>query len=156
MPRRELIDRFLAQEHLAVVGVSRNGKEFANAVYRQLRDDGRGRTLYPVNANADGADIEGVPSYTSLAEVPDPVDGVLVMVPAEASAQVVRDAAERGIPRVWLHKGGGPGAVSDEAIAAAREADMELVDGACPMMFDEPVRGVHRLHRFFAGRRIAA
>ncbi|MCD9624864.1 CoA-binding protein [Rhabdothermincola salaria] len=156
MPSRALIDSFLDQQHLAVVGVSRNPKDFANTVYRHLRDDGRGRTLYAVNAAADGAELEGRPSYRSLSEVPDPVDGVLVMVPAAAAAGVVRDAVDRGVPRVWLHKGGGPGAVSDEAVAVARDAGVELIDGACPMMFDEPVHGIHRFHRFLAGRRVAA
>jgi hypothetical protein len=46
-------------------------------------------------------------------------------------------------------------AVSDEAVARCREAGVEVVAGACPFMFDEPVRGVHRLHRFISGRRIA-
>ena len=156
MPSRTLIDSFLDQENVAVVGVSRNPKDFANAVYRHLRDDGRGRTLYAVNRAADGAELEGRPSYRSLSDVPDPLDGVLVMVPAAAAAEVVRDAVARGVPRVWLHKGGGPGAVSDEAVAVAREAGVELVDGACPMMFGEPVRGIHRFHRFLAGRHIAA
>jgi hypothetical protein len=51
--------------------------------------------------------------------------------------------------------GAGRGAVSDEAVARCREAGVEVVAGACPFMFDEPVRGVHRLHRFISGRRIA-
>lgn len=156
MPSLRLIHEFLDQPRIAVVGVSRNDKEFANSVFRHLRDDGRDRTVVPVNANADGAPLEGVPSYRSLRDVPGPLDGVIVMVPAAAAADVVRDAVAAGVPRVWLHKGGGPGAVSDEAVAVAREAGVDLVDGACPFMFDEPVHGVHRFHRFFAGRRIAA
>ena len=156
MPSRQLIDDFLAQDHVAVVGVSRNPKHFANSVYRRLRDDGRGRTLHPVNAAADGAEVEGTPSFRSLADVPDPLDGVLVMVPAEAAADIVRDAVARGVPRVWLHKGAGPGSVTPEAIAVARQAGLDLVDGACPLMFDEPVTGIHRLHQFFVRGRLAA
>src|SRR4051794_20844900 len=106
MPSKEVVGRFLAQEHIAFVGVSRNPKQFANAVYRALRDDGR--TLYPVNGAADGQPLEGDPSYAKLADVPDPVDGVIVMVPADQAADVVRDAIARGIPRVWLQKGFGP------------------------------------------------
>ena len=85
MPSRAIIDRFLDLRHVAVVGVSRNDKEFANGVFRHLRDHGRGRVLYPVNAAADGAHIEGVAELDpSVADVPDPLDGVLVMVPAES------------------------------------------------------------------------
>lgn len=154
MPERKIIDDFLAQQHLAVVGVSRDSKQFANSVYRRLRDGGR--VLYPVNPSANGAPLEGDGSYRSLADVPDPVDGVLVMVPAALAAEVVQQAVARGIPRVWLHRGAGAGAVSAEAVKLCRDNGIAVVDGACPFMFDEPVRGVHKLHRLFSGRRIAA
>jgi predicted CoA-binding protein len=154
MPSRALIDDFLAQDHLAFVGVSRNPKDFANAVYRQLRDGGR--TMYPVNASCHEPELEGDRCYPSLAEVPDPVAGVIVMVPATAAAAVARDAIDRGIPRVWLHRGVGRGSVSDDAVALCREHDVSVVDGACPLMFAEPVAAFHRVHRFFAKRRIAA
>jgi len=112
--------------------------------------------LYPVNAAAAGGPLEGDASYECLSSVPDPIDGVIVMVPAESAADVVRQAVERGIPRVWLHRGAGKGSVSPEAIELCRANGVAVVDGACPLMFDEPVRGVHCIHRLFTGRRIAA
>lgn len=154
MPERKTIEDFLAQDHLAFVGVSRDPKQFANAVYRRLRDGGR--VLYPVNAAAGGMPLEGDKSYDRLGDVPDPVDGVIVMVAAEAATAVVQDAIDRGIPRVWLHRGAGTGAVSPHAVQRCRDNAVAVVDGACPLMFEEPVRGVHRVHRFLAARRIAA
>ena len=119
MPDRRSIDDFLAQRHLAVVGVSRDPKQFANGVYRRLRAGGRVR--YPVNAAERGRGLwQGDPSYARLADVPDPVDGVLVMVPAEAAVGVVRDAIDRGIPRVWLHRGVGKGSASSDAVETCR------------------------------------
>lgn len=154
MPERKIIDEFLAQRHLAVVGVSRDSKQFANSVYRRLRRGGR--VLYPVNPAANGEPLEGDESYRSLADVPDPVDGVLIMVPAANAAGVVQLAVERGIARVWLHRGIGTGAVSAEAVELCRDNGIAVVDGACPLMFEEPVRGVHRVHRILSGHRIAA
>jgi predicted CoA-binding protein len=154
MPERKMIEDFLAQRHLAFVGVSRDTKQFANTVYRRLRADGR--ILYPVNPAAGGNPIEGDRSYGQLSDVPDPVDGVVVMVPAEAAAAVVRQAVQRGIPRVWLHRGVGRGSVTEEAVQVCRDSGTAVVDGACPFMFDEPVRGIHRIHRLMASRRIAA
>lgn len=154
MPDRASIEEFLAQRHLAFVGVSRDEKQFANAVYRRMRQGGR--VLYPVNAMAAHAPIEGDASYLTLGAVPDPVDGVVVMVPAEKAADVVRQAIARGIPRVWLHRGVGRGSVTEEAVRLCRDAGVEVVDGACPLMFEEPVRGVHALHRLFARRKLAA
>ncbi len=153
MPSRSVIQEFLDQRHVAVVGVSRDTKQFANAVYRHLRAGGR--TLYPVNAAAPD-ELEGDRAYQRLADVPDPVDGVVVMVPASTAADVVREAIARGVPRVWLHRGAGSGAVSDEAVELCRQHAVAVVDGACPMMFAEPVGAVHRVHRFFLRRKLAA
>lgn len=154
MPERKTIDDFLAQRHLAFVGMSRETRQFSNEVYRTSRDGNR--VMYPVNSAADGAPIEGDKSYTSLADVPDPVDGVVVMVPSAAAAGVVIDASDRGIPRVWLHRGSGHGSASPEAVQLCRDRGIAVVDGACPLMFEPPVRGIHWLHGVIAKRRIAA
>ena len=154
MANRKTVEDFLAQRYFAFVGVSRDNKQFANAVYRTLRENGR--TFYPVNVAADGQPIEGDPSYRTVGEVPDPVDGIMVMVPASETANVVREAIERGITRVWLHKSADQRSVSDEAVALCREAGVAVVDGACPLMFEEPVLGIHRLCRWLVGQRIAA
>jgi len=154
MPTRATIEDFLGQKHLAFVGVSRDSKAFANAVYRHLRDGGR--TLYPVNAASDATTIEEDACYRRLADVPDPVDGVVVMVPHEAETEVVRLALQRGIPRVWIHRASVKSPVSEEIRSLCRDSGVDLVDGACPFMWAEPVRGVHRIHRGLSHRRFAA
>jgi predicted CoA-binding protein len=83
-----------------------------------------------------------------LASVPGNVDGVVVMVGPARSAEVVRACAARGVERVWLFRGlGGPGAVSDDAVRLCSDHRIDVVIGACPLMFLEPVGWVHRLHR---------
>ena len=139
-----VIDDFLKQKRLAVVGVSRNPKEFSNGVFRKLKASGY--EVLPVNRNA--SEVEGEPCYASVRDLPGPVDGVLVMVPATQSAAVVQDCQAAGVKRVWLHRGGGQGAVSPEAVALARQAGMALVDGACPYMFLDKA-WFHRIHHFF-------
>ena len=152
MPSRTSIDTFLTQEHIAFVGASRNPKAFATTLYRVLRD---GRTLYPVNS-AGPESIEGDRCFPTLADVPDPVDGVFVIVPAVAMVDVVREAVARGIPRVWLHRGAGQKPVPAEAVDIARNAGVDVIDGACPLMFKQPVKGIHRLHGVLIKHRFAA
>ena len=53
--------------------------------------------------------------------------GALVMTRPEASEQVVRDCAEAGVPRVWLHRGIGPGAVSRAAVDFCRLRGIAVV-----------------------------
>jgi predicted CoA-binding protein len=153
MPSRAVIDDFLEQEHLAFVGVSRQKKEFANQVYRHLRDGGR--TMYPVNGNAADL-IEGDASYRRVSDVPDPVDGLVVMVPDPKVADVVAEEIDRGIPRIWLHRGAGQRPVPADAVAIAEQHGVAVVDGACPLMFDHPVGALHKAHGLLIRRRFTA
>lgn len=145
MASKRAIDAFLASRRIAVVGVSRDPKDFSRAVYRALAD--HGYDLVPVNAN--GGAIEGREASRRVGDVRPPVEAALVMTPAAASAGVVRECAASGIGRVWLHRAAGDGAVSPEAVASARAAGIELVEGACPFMFLPRASLLHRVHGFF-------
>ena len=122
---------FLSQNRIAVVGVSRDAKQSANANYRRLK--ARGYQVFAVNPHADL--VEGDRCYRSLREIEGGVDGVLVFTPRQASAAVVQECAELHIPRVWLHRSVDAGSVSEEAVAIARREGIAVLDGACPMMF---------------------
>jgi predicted CoA-binding protein len=135
---------FLAGGRIAVVGASTEKANFGGTVYRTLRDHG----CDVVAVHPGEADIDGDTTYPDLASVPGPVEGVIVMVGQQLAPAVVREAAARGVGRVWLFKGlGGPGALSDEAVAVARHYGLDVVAGACPLMFLEPVGLAHRVHR---------
>ena len=140
---------FLALGRLAVVGASDDDAQFGNVVLRALRDHG----IDAVAVHPTATTVAGAEAHPDLASVPVGVDGVIVMVPAARSADVVRDCARLGIGHVWLFKGlGGPGALSDEAVAECERNGIEVVAGACPLMFLEPVGFAHRVHR--AARRV--
>jgi predicted CoA-binding protein len=152
MPSRIVIEDFLAQHRIAFVGASREPKQFANSVYRHLRDGGR--ELVPIHREAPT--VDGDRAYVSVRDLPQPVDGLVVMLPPGPALDVVLEAIDAGVPRIWLHRGAGQGAVSSEAVEACHRAGVAVVDGACPMMFATPVGFVHQLHRVISGRRIAA
>jgi len=141
---RTEIDEFLAQPTLAVVGASQRGRKFGNMAYRELR--ARGRRVHPVHPSA--ALIEGDPAVRSLYELPEPVDGVLIVVPPEETERVVHDAAEAGIRRVWMQQG----AESLAAIHFCAERGIQVIHGQCILMFLEPAKFFHRAHRWFRGR----
>lgn len=143
MPTRAAIDDFLAQKRLAFIGASHDPKAFSATAYRELRS--HGYELFPVNAGADT--VEGDPCARSVDQLPHDLDGAIVMVSAEHAAAAVQACVDHGIPRVWLHKGVGPSSVSQEAVAICREHGVEVIDGACPLMFTEPAAWFHRVHR---------
>lgn len=138
---------FLSQRRIAVAGASRSGDTAGNAIYRKLRD--AGYEVFAVNPNAD--QIEGDPSYKNLASIPEGVDAVVVATHPKVSANVVRECAELGIKRVWIHRAFGAGSMSDEASEIAREAGIDVIPGACPMMFCEPVDVGHKCIKWVLG-----
>ena len=139
-----MVDEFLAGHRIAVVGASDDPKNFARTVYIELAAHG----YEPVAVHPTAEQVAGSPAYADLASVPDELDGAIVMVPADSAEEVVRECLDRGIEHIWLFRGlGGPGAVSEAAIRACEDAGADVVPGACPLMFLEPVGFAHRLHR---------
>jgi predicted CoA-binding protein len=135
---------FLQAGRLAVVGASDEKQSMGRSVYTELRDHG----IDVVAVHRTATTVAGDPCHPSLDAVPGDLDGAIVMVSAPASVDVVREVAARGIPRVWLYLGASkPGAASPEAIATADELGLEVVPGACPLMFLEPTAWIHRAHR---------
>lgn len=141
---QEAVNDFLAQERIAVTGVSRQGQSPANFVFRKLRDSGH--VVFPVNHAA--TEVEGVPCYSDLKSIPGGVDAVVIMTPPHAAESVVRECGRLGIRRVWLHRSFGQGSVSAAAVAAAREVQIELIPAGCPAMFCEPVDFGHKCFRW--------
>ncbi len=141
---REAATEFLAGRRIAVTGVSRHPESHgANVVYRRLRD--RGYQVFAVNPNAD--EVEGDRAYDALADIPGGVDGVVIGTRPETAEATVRECADLGVTRVWMHRGPGAGSVSPEAAAWGREHGITVIDGGCPCMFAPTADTGHRLMR---------
>lgn len=127
---------FLAQQRLAVAGVSREGgAHTGNAILKALRD--KGYTVFPVNPHTD--EIEGETCYRQIADIPHGVDGVVIITRPEAALEIVSDAADAGVKYVWMHFnplfGASTSSVSEEAVAFCQDHQMTVIAGACPLMF---------------------
>ncbi len=138
---RELIDDFLSQKRIAIVGVTRNEKEWGRTLYDQFKK--RGYDTYAVNPNRA---IPGIQCYGHLDDIPRHLDGVVLVVPPSVTEQIVREVAELGIPRVWMHRGVGTGAVSKAAVEFCKEKKIKVIYGVCPMMYLSGSGIGHRLH----------
>ena len=144
IPVKQAAAEFLAQKRIAVTGVSRSPKDHgANVVYKRLRD--RGYTVFAVNPNAD--EVEGDPCYHDLKSVPAGVEGVVIGTSPHNAEATMREAVDLGINRVWMHRGPGPGSVSDEATRYGRAPGVVVIDGGCPLMFDPTADGGHKFMR---------
>jgi hypothetical protein len=144
----EDVAEFLRGRRLAVAGVSRQPGQAANAVFRKLR--AAGYEVCPVNPNA--AEVEGVRCYPDLGEIPGRLDGLVIATHPRVAAGLVRQCAEHGVGRVWLHRSFGEGSVSEEAVRAAAAAGIRCIVGGCPLMYCEPIDLGHRCMRWWLRR----
>lgn len=144
MNTRERIDDFLGQKRLAMVGVSRNWKDFSRLLFREFQK--RGYDMVPVHPEAE--EIDGAACRRKVTEIDPPVDGVLLMTKPAVTDEVVKDCAEAAIGRVWMYRAAGPGAVSQGAVDFCEESGITVIPGYCPYMFFEKPGFFHSAHVF--------
>jgi predicted CoA-binding protein len=143
------VAEFLKAKRIAVAGVSRGSASAANPVYRKLRDSGY--ETIPVNPNA--TQVEGVTCYPDLASIPGPLDAVMIATHPDVSVEIVRQAGERGVTRVWMHRAFGQGSVSEAAVRECEELGISCIVGGCPLMYCEPVDFGHKCMRWWFARK---
>ncbi len=130
---RPPIPDILHPSSIAVVGASRTPGKVGYAVFRNLLNF-KGK-LYPVNPQAD--EILGIPVYKSLSAIPDPVEMVVVAIPAPKVPEIIYEAGSRGIKvAVILTAGfretGQEGKkIEDELLRVARETGIRIVGPNC-------------------------
>jgi uncharacterized protein len=140
----EIIEDFLAQKRIAMVGISRDPGSDSGRLFEELR--GRGYDVVPVNPNT--AELQGRRCFARVQDIQPPVEGALVMTTPDVTETVVNDCAEAGIRRVWMYRGIGKGSVSEKAVSFCEERRMRVVPGQCPFMFLPEAAGFHRFHGF--------
>jgi uncharacterized protein len=140
---------FLANKRVAVTGVSRTPKTHgSNNVYRRLRE--RGYQVFAVNPNTD--QVEGDRCYQDLKSIPGGVEAVVIGTRPEIAEDTMRECAELGITRVWMHRGPGAGSVSAAATSYGRAHGIAVIDGGCPLMFAPTADLGHKImRRVYAG-----
>lgn len=140
------IEVFLKHKRLAMVGVSRDPRDFSRIVFRELLQ--RQYDVVPVNPAA--TTIEDRTCYSLLQEIQPPVEAALILTPPEVTEDVVHECVAAGVKSIWLHRAVGTGAVSANALSYCKEHHIEVVAGHCPLMFLPSTGFIHRVHRFLS------
>lgn len=140
----EAIDDFLAHKRFAMVGISREPKDFSVSLFQELCR--RGYDVVPVNPRTPN--VMGKICYARVQDIRPPVEAALLMTSPAHTEAVVVDCAAAGIRKIWMYRAAGAGAVSEKAVEFCREHGMEVIPGECPFMFLPQAGGLHRLHGF--------
>jgi len=142
MASKTIVQDFISQKTLAVVGVSRHGQKFGNMAYRELKAGGY--KLYPIHPEAET--LEGDHTCKDFTSLPEKVGGVLIVVPPAQTEKVVQEAAAAGIKRVWMQQG----SESEAAIRLCQQNGIAEVHGECILMFAGK-SFFHKPHRWVWG-----
>ena len=133
------IKDFLKLKRIALVGVSRDEKDFSRMIWKEFRD--QGYDMVPVNPKAES--IDGLTAAPRLAAVMPPPQGVVIMRPRTESLAAAQEAVQCGVKSLWFSLG----TASDEAVRYARDAGCQVIAGECPFMFLKPHAAPHSWHR---------
>jgi uncharacterized protein len=104
---------------VAVIGASSDRRKYGNKAVRAYRR--MGYRVYPINPHE--REIEDLPAYKSILDVPEPVDRATIYVPPEVGMDVIEEVARKGPSDVYIN----PGAESEELIAKARKLGIEPI-----------------------------
>ena len=145
-----LVQDFLAQKRIAVVGVSNRRDTGCNLTYQKFKQAG-----YQVSAiNPRLTAYDGDPCYPDLKSIPQRPDAVFILASPGVTDQLVQQCVDLGIKHVWMHcmMGTKPGlaagmsSVSPAAVQMCREHGIAVIPGSCPNQFIKPDFG-HALMR---------
>jgi predicted CoA-binding protein len=153
-----LVQEFLAQKKIAIVGVSDKRDTGCNLSYKKFKEAG-----YQVCAvNPRISTFEGDPCYADLKSIPDKPDAVFVLTNPKVTEQIVQQCVDLGVKHVWMHcmMGTKPGlaagmtSVSQSAVEMCQANGITVIPGACPNQFLNPdfghsmMRGMWKLFGF--------
>lgn len=86
------LDSFFNPSSIAVVGVSNDPSKLGAVVFNNVIDAGFEGNLYAINPKCAGQELYGKPCYASVADLPEAIDLVVVVVPAKFTMPVIDDA----------------------------------------------------------------
>jgi len=95
---------FFNPQGIAVIGASSNPAKLSYGVVHNLIAHGYRGPIYPINPR--GGEIQGLTTYPSILDAPDPVELAVIMIRAEAVPEALRACGERGLKAVIVVTGG--------------------------------------------------
>ncbi|MFH1136423.1 MAG: GNAT family N-acetyltransferase [Pseudomonadota bacterium] len=99
------LDKFFLPRSAAVIGAGRGPRNIGTVIFGNLINGGFPGPVFPVNPKLD--DLMGRPCFSSLSEVPQPLDLAIIASPLKTIPGVIRECARLGIPAAVVVSGKG-------------------------------------------------
>jgi acyl-CoA synthetase (NDP forming) len=124
------LDSFFSPESIALIGASRDQEKIPGRLLSMLRKNGFPGKIYPVNPNY--GDIDGLECFSSIADVGQPIDLAIVIIPAKAVLGALDQCAAAGVKNAviissgFAEEGGDSAAMQDAIAELAKTTGMRI------------------------------
>ncbi|MFL6812785.1 MAG: acetate--CoA ligase family protein [Bradyrhizobium sp.] len=124
------LDTFFAPKSIALIGASRDLEKIPGRLLSMLRKNNYPGKIYPINPNY--GDIDGLRVYPSIADVGEPIDLAIIIIPARAVLGALEQCAVVGVKNAviissgFAEEGGDSAAMQDAIAALAKKTGMRI------------------------------
>src|ERR1700710_96726 len=124
------LDTFFAPDSIALIGASRDLEKIPGRLFSFLRKNEFPGKIYPVNPNY--GDIDGLKCYPAIADVGQPIDLAIVIIPAKAVLSALEQCAAVGVKNAviissgFAEEGRDSAAMQDAVVALAKRTGMRI------------------------------
>ena len=136
------MNRFFDPKSVAIVGASKNVHKAGNVIFKNFVENKRRGVfkgeLYPVNLNEDY--VLGYRCFPSLVKIVGDIELVVIVVPASAVLDVMKQAAMKGVRAAVIVTAGfseiGETELEKSIVSVAREANIRILGPNCLGVYD--------------------
>ncbi len=138
------LDRLFRPRSLAVLGASADSTRGGGFIWWRVNRHGYLGRKYPIGRSSK--ELDGVKCYTSLSDIDEPVDMVIIAIPAAAVESALVECARKGIRFAVIHAAGFAElgeegkALQERILKIARSEGMRVVGPNCMGIFSPDVR----------------
>jgi len=128
--RNHPLDSFFSPASIAIIGASRDLEKIPGRLLSMLRKNNYPGLIYPINPNY--GDIDGLKCYPSIADVGQPIDLAIVIIPARAVLGALEQCASAGVKNAviissgFAEEGGDSAGMQDAIVALAERTSMRI------------------------------
>ena len=125
--RIDTLDAFFNPGSVAIVGASSNFAKIGGRPVHNMKISGYGGRVYPVNPGA--AEIQGLPAFPAVGDIPGPVDMAVIVVPMPFVEPALTACIDKGVKAAIVLSSGFAEISEDGARAQRRLADLGAEGG---------------------------
>ncbi len=98
------MERFFNPQSVAVIGASNSPFNLGASICAIIKHLDFKAGVYAINRKGEA--VQGCPGYRSILDVPETVDLAVIITPAGAVPQIIRECGEKGIRRIIIESAG--------------------------------------------------